>query len=560
MRQPEQSEQPVVEVPNFVIRGCKPILGEEIYDPENGARFAVWDGEKVQYVSQFQNKNRIYVPRMDDGVPKGIIKLPTCAEEFGSVEELIEEIKQFCRKYLDVRQEFLEVAAWYVLLSWVYDRVSTIAYLRAMGDWGTGKSRFLDVIGGICYRLMNASGATSAAAVSRLIELWGGTLALNEADWEKSDERQDIVRILNEGFEKSRAVIKAHQDKQKELIYYDGFGPKIIATRKPFDDPALESRCLTEVMQETHRDEIPPVLTSTFRKEELRLRNKLLMFRFKHWEKIREATIEEVFPKLIGKLERRLIQATITFSTLFADDEELFNRFVKFLEEYQRDLKEQRAGTYEGLVVNAIYELGIAEHGIIAAGDIAKQIVDDQGWEKPPDARTIGKYLRALGITTRNTKFKDESGKERVVKAIVWEKEQLLRIVYLIKKYVPGEVALEAFVANVAKGIQITNLDTFMEVVKGAIPSTTHATNANTLPNPDATHATHATVSDIQVKLWEAFGVNPFKPSEYARLFKDDELPKVAAVIEEMLKRGDMMVVPYGDEGQMCFQLVRRGG
>ncbi len=67
------------------------------------------------------------------------------------------------------------------------------------------------------------------------------------------------------------------------------------------------------------------------------------------------------------------------------------------------------------------------------------------------------------------------------------------------------------------------------------------------------------TISDIQAKLWDTFGCNPFKPSEYACLFKDDELPKVAGVIEEMLKRGDIMVVPYGDEGQMCFQLVRGG-
>lgn len=455
----KKEEEATTTGPAFVLStGNNTLMLEEVYNSHDGfIGFAVWDGAKVETVKRFELDGIIYAPRIDKGLTKGVIHLPVCAEEYGSTEELIEEIKKFCDKYLDVSPKFLELAVWYILLSWVYDRVGTIAYLRAMGDYSTGKSRFLDVLGGLCYRAMDAGGATTAAAVARLIEFWKGTLILNEADWEKSDDKQEIVRILNEGFEKRRAVVKASIDKQDELIYYGPYGPKAIATRKPFSDPALESRCLTEIMQETQRDDIPPILLTEFRKEQQALINKLLMFRFKTWEKTKESVIKEIYPKMAGKLDRRLIQATITFSVLFADDPALFKRFMDFLGKYQLELTEQRAGTYEGVIINAIYELGINGKTAIAAGEIASQMQTAQGWEKKPDARTIGRRLRGLGITTKATRVKEkDTGKSRVIKSIAWNQGQLARIVRLFKKYVPDlDICfVVSFVSRVTRAVQ----------------------------------------------------------------------------------------------------------
>ena len=459
---------------------------EEVYDPVDGfIGFAIWNGKEVKIADSYEHLGVLYRPRVDDGVKKNIILLPSKATSYGRLEDLLASIKQFIRKYLDVKPEFLEFAAWYVLLTWVYDRIGTIVYLRAMGDWGTGKSRFLDVIGGLCYRTMNSSGATSAAAVSRLIELWGGTLILNEADWEKSDERQEIVRILNEGIEKRRAVIKAHQDKQKELIYYSCYGPKILSTRKAFEDPALESRCITEVMEETLREDIPPILTKTYLNEVLELRNKLLMFRFNYWEKVDELVVDEIAAKLAGKLEKRLIQTTISFAVLFAHDQLLLDRFISFLLKYQDDLREQWAGTYEGQIINAIYELVLDGQDTISAGDISLKMQQAQGWDKPPHSVTIGRHLHAMGIKTQNTRTKAVEGKDKVVRAIIWDKLQLQKVIRLIKKYVPGECSIKQLVAVVAKGIDVTTiLETFGlgEVAPlPAVPSITDATTVSLL-------------------------------------------------------------------------------
>ena len=74
-------------------------------------------------------------------------------------------------------------------------------------------------------------------------------------------------------------------DNYDKLKYFDPFGPKVISSRKTFSDHALESRCITEIMRETDRNDIPTELTTTFFKERLELRNKLLLYRFKTWTK-----------------------------------------------------------------------------------------------------------------------------------------------------------------------------------------------------------------------------------------------------------------------------------
>lgn len=61
------------------------------------------------------------------------------------------------------------------------------------------------------------------------------------------------------------------------------FGPKVIAMRKAYEDQALESRFLTEVMgRTTLRADIPINLPATMKEEAQRLRNQLLLFRFQN--------------------------------------------------------------------------------------------------------------------------------------------------------------------------------------------------------------------------------------------------------------------------------------
>ena len=112
-----------------------------------------------------------------------------------------------------------------------------------------------------------------------------------------SDEYNEVVTILNCGFEQGRPVIRATKDNPDKVQILPVYGPKVFATRRRFKDAALEARCLTEIMEETDRDDIPPVLGQTFFDEQGGLRDKLLLFRLRNYFKAVSYTHLDVYKR-----------------------------------------------------------------------------------------------------------------------------------------------------------------------------------------------------------------------------------------------------------------------
>jgi hypothetical protein len=117
------------------------------------------------------------------------------------------------------------------------------------------------VAGSICFRPIFASGATTPAPIFRILEQFRGTLVFDEADFKDSAAWSEMVKLLNNGYRPGMPVLRA--DKENGKWYprsYQVFGPKLISTRFPFKDEALESRCLTSEMLPLTRDDIPGLL------------------------------------------------------------------------------------------------------------------------------------------------------------------------------------------------------------------------------------------------------------------------------------------------------------
>lgn len=407
-KEEKKGKQQVI-LTSFFEEGSK--FYEQVYDPQQGARFAGWDEEcqEPKFFESIVTDERTYLPINDDALKQGAVLLPERPEEYESLRQLACRIKKHIHRYVDVCEDFGLFSTYYILLSWVYDKVNTLPYLRVLGDTGTGKSRFLDVVGRLCYKPCIVSGAITPAPIYRMIRRWNGTIVLDEADFRDSSEKSEVITILNCGFERGRPVIRCNKDRPNELEFLPTFGPKVFSTRYTFKDKALESRCLTERMSETDRDDIPAVLPERFYREEMQLRNKLLLFRFRYRDRIDPD--QEVD---LGEIEPRLKQATSSFSVLFSNFPELMERFRKFLREYNQELVEERATTFEGTIVNTLFSLR-KEQEDISAGDIAEKIKERCGMETRP--QTVGKYLKSLNIQTRYRRT-GGSGK----RCILWDK------------------------------------------------------------------------------------------------------------------------------------------
>ena len=213
----------------------------------------------------------------------GSVLLPSGVGEFSDKAELLSAVRAFIHRYVDLSETFEEIAAHYVLLTWVYDAFQELGYLRFRGDFGTGKTRALLAIGSLCYKPFFASGASTVSPIFHVLDAFGGTLILDEADFRFSDATAELSKVLNNGTVAGLPVLRTMANRHRELNpqAFCVFGPKLIGMRESYQDLALESRFLTE---ETHRKELRadiPIHTPTaMRQEALSLRNRLLAWCF----------------------------------------------------------------------------------------------------------------------------------------------------------------------------------------------------------------------------------------------------------------------------------------
>ncbi|QGT99296.1 hypothetical protein SYNTR_0703 [Candidatus Syntrophocurvum alkaliphilum] len=389
------------------------VLYEQIYK-DGKHLFVYMDKEKgLKYINQLQPKSEVIKPIIGEEVELGALKMPSGATDYGNTQQLINDIEVHIYKYLDLSDNFRKFAAYYVLLSWLYDRFRTIPYLRAIGDTGVGKSRFLDVIGGLCYKPISASGCVTPAPMYRLIRRWAGTLIIDEADLKNSDEYSEIVTILNCGFETNRPVIRSTKDNPDKVQFLPTYGPKILATRRRFQDAALEARCLTEIMTETARDDIPVVLGKEFYQEEENLRNKLLLFRLNNYFSVDPD--QKVNLDLKG-IEPRLRQISSAFSSLFANEPSVLKDYKEFIGKHQQEVIEQRLGSPAGQVVEKMFMVmnSLYKKEGLKNGDILNITSTDIADRTGLSPNVVGQILKTLGVEVKLKKY-DGVAKRRIV-------------------------------------------------------------------------------------------------------------------------------------------------
>src|SRR2546427_624261 len=368
----------------------------EMVCQENRTLFCVAKDGEVRYeASLLVNGRRLvpYSPR-NNLLTNEVVLFPSEAVEYGSEQALVEEIRTFIHRYVDVSPLFEQIASYYVLFTWVYDAFNELPYLRLRGDTGSGKTRFLLTAGSLCYKPIFASGASTVSPLFRILDEFRGTLIIDEGDFRFSDEKAEIVKILNNGNGRGFPVLRSESVRGKEFSprAYTVFGPKLVATRGYFQDRALESRCLTEEMGAGRlRSDIPINLTAEYKREARELRNKLLMFRF------RNASKRCVDPSLVDRsIEPRLAQVFVPLLSVI-EDREARQALRQVAREYHRELVADRGMDIEAQVLAVIQQLRNSDnpHGLMIK-EIAELFISQHGedFERKITPHWIGQVIR----------------------------------------------------------------------------------------------------------------------------------------------------------------------
>src|SRR2546422_4470559 len=351
----------------------------EMVCQENRTLFCVSkDGDFRYETSLLVNGQRLvpYSPR-NNLLTNEVVLFPSEPLEYESEQELVEGIKAFIHRYVDIPPLFEQIASYYVLFPWVYDDFNELPYLRLRGDTGSGKTRCLLTVGSLCYKPIFASGASTVSPLFRILDAVRGTLIIDEGDFRFSDERAEIVKILNNGNAKGFPVLRSEASSKKEYTptAYHVFGPKLVATRGYFEDRALESRCLTEEMgQHSLRDDVPINLPPSHGMQALSLRNKLLTFRFKNWG--RKLPAEDLVDRTI---EPRLNQVFVPLLSLVHDDR-VRAELQDLARRYHSDLVAERGMDTEAQILEIVREM-LSQGAPLAVKDISDWFADRHGDE-----------------------------------------------------------------------------------------------------------------------------------------------------------------------------------
>ncbi len=378
---------------SFIVTG-EGLVCEEVYDSNLGEPlFAVYDEINTKYVASLQDKGKTIKPINDNTVTSGVVKLPTKVVEYGDDVNLFNKIKQFIHTYVDINEEWGNWSSYYVLLSWVYDKLPVCPYLCALGPSDSGKTRFVQTIGNICYKPFTASGSITAAPIFRILDKFKGTLIINEFD-HIGEFNAEIVVVLNNGYEAGLPAVRVVGEEEKQVQVFHVFGPKLFSARKRKSDWAFESRLLTVQMKETKRKDIPPFLLDVFHTEAQEIRNMLLMFRFRHYkEPVKIHT--DLFPNIKGRLRQTLLSITSVIH-----DEAFLETAKEFAKRQEEKLKTIKGFDLDAVVYQILQDYWQEGENKPQLNEIVKKVKEITGIEKIT-SRGIGNIVRdELGFET----------------------------------------------------------------------------------------------------------------------------------------------------------------
>lgn len=379
-----------------------------------------------------------YAPKTPNSLIKeGGVLFPSGLGKLKRTRDIVKDIEAFIHRYFLLDdQQFGRMASYYVLLTWLYDCFNAIPYLRAQGDYGSGKSELMKRIGHVCYRMMSTSGAGSSSSLFRALDQYRGTAFMDEMDLRKGgDMTNDLIKILNQGAMDKTPVWRLSEfmrpdgTKDWDVAIYKVYGPKLIAMRKEFGDKAVTSRCLTTRLTakepiELKRAGIPLHLNQEFYLQAENLRNLLLRWRLEMWRP--EIEVGEDLMDL--SVPARLNQVTMPLKAIAKNDPELLKDVEAYVRKLNEELILERQTSLESRVLDALitirekegYEKYLFRGKLEGIGDtyytfpkyvakVANEIMDDMNLvlddideDDSPKRRTRGTTAKTVGMISRN--------------------------------------------------------------------------------------------------------------------------------------------------------------
>lgn len=319
-------------------------------------------------------------------------KVPTGIIPTESPQVLFDVIVDFLKNSIYFHEEIqYSIFAIWIMASWVSESFESCPYLMFIAPKDSGKTRALDIITELGYRVIPAV-SFSGSSVFRSVDMWGCTLLVDEAEYQlnpKSEKGQDLYGILNGGYKRGMHAIRTETFGDVLIpTVFDIFGFKAIAATRTFN-PTLESRCIIFHMEQ---HEIKNLILPKEECEEIR--NRLLYFRYSTLNKIKI-----VFPKHLKK--GRIIEIYHPIYSLAGMiDPNIIKRLDAYIElTYQQTILEDKVSLPEVDIIRGIQELwDVPDNKDMKV--YIKDLLDYVKFDFPDSSsQQVGYLLKAMGFT-----------------------------------------------------------------------------------------------------------------------------------------------------------------
>lgn len=275
----------------------------------------------------------------------------------------------------------------WIISSWKKDSWNTIGFLIFRGLISSGKTRALDIIRELGYRIIHTSGITFPAML-RVSHNYGAGVLIDEID-NKIDHRTEsgraMIDFLKPSYRKGSTYTTAHKDDQDDTKTYKNFGLKAFAGEKGGYDEAMFSRAIDFQMEQDN----PEIYDLDTVADELsRIRTLLLNYRYKTDE---PPKLDNDF-SLKGR-DREIYSHMIRTGMHIGIDT---SDIIQFVETIKKEKIEELQNTDEWAILHAIKELENVQTLDDAPESISySDICNECGWDK--DTKEGQKKRQRLG-------------------------------------------------------------------------------------------------------------------------------------------------------------------
>lgn len=512
----KESEEPkVAYVPKPMVFTSE-FLAEMVWNRRAPPEYIVYNFEAETFTRQKEidlgetdanGRHIIYVPPYNDALKKGLVIVPSDVAET-TFKEVFEEIDCFATSAYDPcgQDAFVKLLARIAVGSWFLDRfvadpVFDIAgagkfapILPIRGPSQSGKNRLAFVLRLLSYRPYFEMSTYRIPSLYRPLDLWQGTLVLDEADFANTNEKSELIHFLN--CRATGTPLSRQNPKNPKITdTFTNFGLTIVTQRRPFDDNATESRAIPYYSEASDK-KLPVIETDEMLKKGLELQNKLLYLRMKYY---RQVIIDKT--AWVNDLkDHRLVASLLPLLALSKHEPSLRETITQTAMEVEKAKIEEKANSMDGLIINFLWEKisdGLFENwrpNIFYFLE-SRTIEEDNGFEKERKtalttkhiadqfkwaAQSVRKTLASLGIAEKGLPnfVKVDGRSQRVIFFDPRRLERRLR--EFVVGYVPNTVT------------QVTGVTDFMHSAdRNSLLA--YAENSNTLHGKTVTSVTSVT-------------------------------------------------------------------